>query len=503
MAGRKFHLLPFLLIERSVELILLTLIALPLARVAFDPGLRRRFKAFPPIQPLLPIALSAYATGVLAAFAFAPVLLRPAALIAAGLIVYELLQRRSGSGIRRGLPPGSLTFFPIAAWRDPEFFSKSAARWGPVFKFRHLSRPAVAIVGLERIGEFLQLHSANLTSPAAPYNTIVPGGFVRYLRDSEHIDTAAMLRSAISRTVVEQCSDDVTAEARIAVGAIASDSSACRLAVDEMMLHVMMRCFLGLRRGAELNRFRQLYLTADYRRLAVTGKPRARQAIVEIIREMRALSKREDVPRSFLSELAKSHPQAMTSDAMMGSFAYALHTARVDASGLMVWMLALLGENTHWLATVREEYASNPQAGEAGGLPDRIVRETLRLRQSEFIIRRTGKQIEWDGFTIPEGWHVRLCVAESHRSLDMFEAPYRFDPDRFLKTPTRTRYAPFGFAPHLCPGEHLTRWIGRKLIVELASGYDIRACDVQPWEFGGFHWTPNRTMKTVLTGLHA
>jgi cytochrome P450 len=489
--------------ERLVEVFLLVLVVLPLTRLAFDPGIRRRFKAFPPIQPLLPIALATYAIGIVAALVFAPIVLRPAAAVAAGLIVYELLQRRPGFGDRRKLPPGSLTYFPIEPWRDPEYFRKSAARWGPAFKFRHLSRPAVAIVGLDHIGGFLQSHSAELSSPPAPFNTILPGGFVRYLNGDDHLDTAVMLRSAMSRTVLEQCSDDVTAEARNTVEVIARNPQKCEQAVDEMMLHVMMRCFLGLGRGAERDRFAELFRTADYRRLARTGRVKARQAIGEIIREMRILSTRENVQGSFLLELAKAHPQALASDAMMGSFAYALHTARVDASGLLTWMIAVLGEHPQWAATLRAEYSSSPAAGETGGLADRIVRETLRLRQSEFIIRRARSDIDWNGFTIPEGWHVRLCVAESHRSSDAFVQPDRFDPGRFLKTPTRARYAPFGFAPHLCPGEHLTRWIGRKLLVELARGHDIRASGVVPWEFGGFHWRPNREMKITLTPVQS
>ena len=486
-------------IERLVELILLALVVLPVVRVALDPGLRRRFKAFPPIQPLLPIALAGYGVAIIAAFVFAPVLLRPAAVVAAGLIAWDLLQRRSGFGRDRGLPPGSMAFFPIAPWRDPGFFRKSADRWGNVFKFRHLSRPAVAIVGLDQIGRFLDAHESELSSPPAPFNTIVPGGFVRYLSGREHLDTAVMLRSAMSRAVVEGCSEDVTAEAGIAVEAIARDPHDCPRAVDDMMLHVMMRCFLGLRRGVALDRFAELYRTADYRQLAATGKGRAREAMIQITREMRALSSQPEKECSFLSELAKAHPQALSSDEMMGSFAYALHTARVDASGLMTWMLAVLGENAHWVASLRAECMSDPDAGGIGGLADRIVRETARLRQSEFIIRRARKRIHWNGFTIPEGWHVRLCIAESHRSADAFPEPDRFDPDRFLRTPTRSRYAPFGFAPHLCPGEHLTRWIGRKLLLELARGYDVQAHDVQPWEFGGFHWRPNRAMKITLS----
>lgn len=499
-SGSQLHALQFSLAERVGELILLVLIALPLSRVAFDPGLRRRFKAFPPVQPLLPIALATYAFGLVAVFVFAPLVLRPAAIVAAGLIVYDLLQRRPGFGTDRGLPPGSFAFFPIGPWRDPDYFAKRAARWGPVFKFRHLSRPAVAVVGLERIAEFIQSHEKELSSPPAPFNAIVPGGFVRYLSDGEHLDTAAILRSAMSRNVVEQCSDHVTREVRIGIDAIARDSYQCPRAVDSMILHVMMRCFLGLARGAELDRFAELYHIADYRRLATTGRARAREAMSQIICDMRSLSARRDLACSFLSELANAHPEALSSDAIMGSFAYSLHTARVDASGLVVWMLAVLGENAEWVETLRADCASKPEAGEIGGLADRVVRETLRLRQSEFIIRCARKRIEWNGFVIPEGWHVRLCVAESHRSPDAFEMPDRFDPDRFLKTQTRSRYAPFGFAPHLCPGEHLTRWIGRKLSVELARDHDIRSSDVQPWEFGGRHWQPNHKMRITLSG---
>lgn len=482
---------------------MLVLVALPLLRTALDPGLRRRFHAFPPIQPLLPLALGAYAIGIIAAFAFAPMILRSAAIVAAGLIVYELTQRRTGFGRNRRLPPGSLEFFPMGPWRDPDFFRKRAALLGPVFKFRHLSRPAVAVVGLEHIAALLQSHSADLSSPPAPFNAIVPGGFVRYLRGSQHLDTAVMLRSAMSRSVVEQCSDDITAEARVAIESIAGDAHDCSRQVDQMVLHAMMRCFLGLRRGPDLDRFTELYLTSDYRSLAKTGKGRARQAMREIISEMQKLSKRNDLPDSFLSELAKAHPQALGSDAMMGSFAYALHTARIDLAGLMVWVLAVIGENPQWIPALRAECASNPGADEVGGLADRIIRETLRMRQSEFIIRRARKDIDWNGFLIPEGWHVRLCVAESHRSPDAFDEPERFDPDRFLTTPSRSRYAPLGFAPHLCPGEHLTRWIGRKLVVELARGHEIRASGVQPWEFSGFHWRPNAAMKVTLSPVRA
>jgi cytochrome P450 len=487
------------LIERLAELLLLVLVGVPVARVAADPGLRRRFAAFPPLQLLLPAALAGYALLLAGTFFYAPMLLRFGAALAAVAIVYDLVQRRPQFGARRRLPRGSLGFFPAGPWRDPEYFRKNAHRWGSIFKFRHLSRPAVAIVGLDSISDFLQSQSENLSSPPAPFNAIIEGGFVRYLSGGQHLDAAVVLRSAMSRQVIADRAAEVIPDVRATLDAVAADPRGVPREIDRLMLHVMLHCFLGLDGGPERDRIAGLYAVADYRSLARTGKRNARRALGGIIEAMRRLSERKDQPSSFLAELARVHPHALSSDGMMANFAYALHTARVDTAGLVVWVLALAGENPCWITRLRGECAQNPDAGETGGLADRIVRESLRLRQSEFIIRRAMKDVEFGGYTIPEGWHVRLCVAESHRSSLAFADADRFDPDRFLKTPARQRYAPFGFAPHLCPGEHLTRWIGRMLLVELARSFEIRSRDVEPWEFGGFHWRPNSRMTVALT----
>lgn len=137
----------------------------------------------------------------------------------------------------------------------------------------------------------------------------------------------------------------------------------------------------------------------------------------------------------------------------------------------------------------------------SGGLADRIVRETLRLHQSEFLLRRVKSPIEWDGFRIPAGWHVRICVGESHRLPEMFDQPEVFDPDRFLQPPNRTRYSPFGLSPRLCPGEHLARAMGRHLAAELVSRYDCQVFGVEPQEFSGFHWRPGSHFRVALTPL--
>ena len=127
-----------------------------------------------------------------------------------------------------------------------------------------------------------------------------------------------------------------------------------------------------------------------------------------------------------------------------------------------------------------------------------MVRETLRLDQSEFLLRRVKRPIRWGEFDIPAGWFVRVCVQESHRSPAAFDDPERFDPERFLQPPDRARYSPFGVYRRLCPGEHLSRAIGAHLIVELASGYDLEIIGDGPPEFSGFHWRPSPRFRVRL-----
>jgi cytochrome P450 len=157
----------------------------------------------------------------------------------------------------------------------------------------------------------------------------------------------------------------------------------------------------------------------------------------------------------------------------------------------------MTGTHPGALDEVRSELRSSEPL-KAGGAADRIVRETLRLHQSEFLIRRTTAPVDWKGLRIPQGWHVRMCVAESHRVPESFERPDEFDPRRFLTQVSRSRYAPFGFAPHTCLGEHLARSIGRQLVAELARGYTVSALNVEPSEFNGFHWAPSSRMKLNL-----
>lgn len=508
-ARKRDRLTPDLIwIERVVEIAVLVVLAVPLIRLSVDPGIWRRFQAFPRMHAFMLGSLAIYACCIAALTFTSPGALRAAAAAAVIFSVVLKWQSRASHGLGRGLPAGSLEFLPGAPWRDPHYYRKQAEEHGPVFKFRHFTRPAVGIVGLERAGAFFRDNHEKLDVPPAPFNTIVPGGFVRYLDGTRHLDVSGVLRSAMTQAVVDACASDFAKESRIVLDSFAAAGAAGinpASAIDRMVLHDLMLCFFGVVPGPVLDRLATLYDKGDYRRLSRVGRARAAAAVFEIVHEVRRLvdhplaDPRAAPPPSFLAELVRLHPQAIMDDETMGNFVYSLHTARLDVAGLLMWLLVKAGENPAWIARLAIEMKQNSADSlKAGGLADRIVRETVRMHQSEFLMRRVTRPIQWDGYNIPTGWHVRVCVQESHRSTEFFDKPDVFDPDRFLYRPSRTRYSPFGMSSRLCPGEHLARSLGRHLVAELASRFEIELDHADPVEFSGFHWRPNSRLRTSL-----
>ncbi len=451
------------------------------------------------------IILFVYAA-VVASLAFlAPPLLWVAAAGALVVIAWERWQARPGYGRALRLPPGSLGMLPAGPWVDPAFFFKQTERHGQVFKFRHFVYPAVGISSLEKAGDFLRSNDGSLLIPPAPFNNVVPGGFIRYIGDRKHQSISAILRSAVTPAVLESAQPLFSAESRHALERIAAEPHLHALpALDVMVRNALMRCFYGITEAGMIEKLDSLYGVADYRQLARTGRKRAGVALTSLCMEVRALAHaagKNECP-SFLTELAAAHPDLLDDDEMIGNFVYMLHTGRLDAAGLMMWLVARLAEEPDWLARLAAALDDDPEAAmKPGGLADRTVRETLRLHQSEFLLRRTRNAIQWNGYDIPAGWYVRICVQESHRNADVFENPNVFDPDRFLKSPGRTRYSPFGMSPRFCPGEFLSRSLGVHLVAHLA-GYETRVARPAPVEFSGFHWRPGAAMRIALVARH-
>ncbi len=195
---------------------------------------------------------------------------------------------------------------------------------------------------------------------------------------------------------------------------------------------------------------------------------------------------------------------------VIGNLIYLLNTSNSDMSGLLCWLLKMMSDHPHWLERLAEEclaqhlLALDPRSEDATGtlpLATRIVMETLRMRQSEYISRAAISDIRFRGFVIPRGWLIRIGVWECHQDPAVFENPEQFNPDRFLdRAYSRSEYMPFGVGSHACLAPHLATLVGSTFLNELASGFHLTVLAGGTLEFANTrHWTPGAGYRVRLT----
>ncbi|MCO5194318.1 MAG: cytochrome P450 [Anaerolineae bacterium] len=112
-------------------------------------------------------------------------------------------------------------------------------------------------------------------------------------------------------------------------------------------------------------------------------------------------------------------------------------------------------------------------------LVKRTFQEALRIRPSAwFLPRLTVEDDEIDGFSIPAGTQVALMINHIHHHPEQWEAPERFDPDRFFKDVAQSRhsfaYVPFGAGQRQCIGRDFAYMEGQLILARLLQRYRIR-----------------------------
>jgi cytochrome P450 len=131
------------------------------------------------------------------------------------------------------------------------------------------------------------------------------------------------------------------------------------------------------------------------------------------------------------------------------------------------WTFYLLDRNPRVLERLREEAVGvlgdrTPTFEDLHGLTytSMVIQEAMRLYPPVWILTRVAQaQDEIGGFGVPAGADVMVCPYTLHRHPGFWEAPERFDPERFKTDHPKTRpqyaYIPFGAGPRFCVGNHL------------------------------------------------
>lgn len=151
----------------------------------------------------------------------------------------------------------------------------------------------------------------------------------------------------------------------------------------------------------------------------------------------------------------------------------------------LTWAWYLLGRHPEVADRLRQEL-DTVLGGRTPTLTDlaqltytrRVVSEVLRLYPPAWSIsRNTIDEDEISGYRIPAGSIVSLCPYTTHRHPEYWTEPARFDPERFLPTPSadRPRYAyfPFGGGQRQCIGREFALMEAQLVLAQIGQRYKL------------------------------
>jgi cytochrome P450 len=273
--------------------------------------------------------------------------------------------------------------------------------------------------------------------------------------------------------------------------------------LDQMLFAVFARVLLGIRPGSDaFEKLQQLYQQVNIPRLMLRSSQKKAQENLGRLTDFIVEEAQRDQTDcghsvSLLSEIARVDPTKFDDPTILGNLIFMLESGCNDVGGLLMWVLKHLSDHPEWIERLQDQ---TPCPENLRSLADRIVSETLRLEQSEYLHRKASRDLKFGDYVSPKGWLIRICIRDGHQDSQIFEDPAKFDPDRFIDRKfSHIEYAPFGLFRHMCVGDRLTHEIACTFLAALAKSYDLEATEDGPPEHTRFHWAPNPDFRLQLT----
>ncbi len=257
-----------------------------------------------------------------------------------------------------------------------------------------------------------------------------------------------------------------------------SDSFRAYPALKELTLELATTVFMGgadLASADELARVNQAFIDCVQSATAMVranvprtrwGKAiRGRALLEEFLR--RQLPGKRATPGtdlfSVLCQVTTDDGERFSDDDIVNHMIFLLMAAHDTTTITVSGMMQRLGQHPEWQERCRAEVMALPESptlADLDGLTslDLVMKECLRLVPPVPVLaRKTVKETEVMGFTIPKGRLVAVMMHLSHHMEDLWPDPEAFDPERFSEDRRedkvhRNAWEPFGGGVHKCLG---------------------------------------------------
>lgn len=399
----------------------------------------------------------------------------------------------------RGLPklaPGRLPLDDRSYQTDHRFLTRQAHEYGPLFKTMISGEMVTCSVDHRRSRALLVNHEARLGLPYWPYSALVPGGFMHSLVGDEHRRMRRVFVHAVRPALVNAHEDVLRALAHDGLAALADIGSAAGpgdlvAALERIATEMLLVVFYGLRPGdPDFALLRELHAGIGPRGFDLKPEAAQHAAFAELMAAARGLFAASGEFRPCVQRsIADAEPAAPLADSVLGNLIMMVEMGRYDVRGLMRWIVKYLSDAPEVVAAIRAERGAKDGATT---LAAATVMESLRLGQSEALIRHVTADIEFEGHTIPAGSFARACLREAHLDPAVFPEPERFDPSRFVaRDYTANEFSPFGLDHRICLAGDIVIRLGTIFVDALVGEFDWRVLADGPRHHGAFLWEPS------------
>ncbi|WP_179296506.1 MULTISPECIES: cytochrome P450 [unclassified Mesorhizobium] len=418
-------------------------------------------------------------------------------------IVSKLGQARlQGMFTSSRLAPGSIISESAGAPRDQFHLLELHRRYGNIFTTWSGGKLTTCIVGHELGLRFLTENKAKLRAATIDMTPIFPEGFLRAMEGETHVDYRRMFLAAFRAVSLEGRSAELRAIlhgrlTQLTTGEGRLQSAAAAQILKQASTAAMLQIVLGAKDGSSIageltDAFNDYAPNGMH--IVITPTERAKYARIRelVLTLANDLKEAEGPPSSLLEYMVRSQ---MLDDTVVGNLIHMTEFARYDFHGLWRWILLELAGEENYLNSIAVE----PDAARREVMAKSAVSETLRMQQSEFILRTATTSIVFEGFLVPRRSRVRICIWEAHRDATRFVDPDVFKPDRFVDQKfSSASYAPLGLDHHRCPGANWTHQLGGMLVEELAENFTVKLLNYGTVTRGHFHYEPGPDSQISL-----
>ena len=391
------------------------------------------------------------------------------------------------------LPPGKMSPLAEVERSDRRAFQKIALEFGPVFKGEIDGRLAICVVGNNTARRLLSNHSTAIKPVTIDVSQLFSGEFMRGMEGDFHKSRRSTLikglgafnidahKPSIQQTI--QDSLEKYCEAKSDPARRYDDFYRWSETLSTITSSILIQLLLGAKPASKMLQD----LMGLYRELGPNGVAwNVGDKQVNAFRQIRDCITTSSSGNDARGLIAILSHQGQIDANLLGNLIYMVETGRYDMRGLFRWISKYAADNPIWLNRIR-----TAEPAQRVAIAKAFVQEVLRLDQSERLMREVLDDIKFEGFLIPKGTLLRVCMWEAHKDEATFEEPFAFRPERFLSEQTYgERFSPFGLDQHLCPFAAFSIKLASIFLLELACNFEISATGREPPVRGPYHWEP-------------